>query len=55
MSPSNKNKKFDLPVLLSPLEGSAIFTGGDKNKACFNSSYEGPGQNPILSNGVKFQ
>jgi hypothetical protein len=28
MSPSDKNKKFDLPVLLSPLEGSAIFTGG---------------------------
>ena len=33
MGPSNKNKNFNLPFFFTPLEGSAIFSGDDKNKA----------------------
>jgi hypothetical protein len=43
MNPSSKNKNFSLPFLFTPLEGSVIFNGGDKNKARFNSSWEGLG------------
>jgi len=41
MGPSNKNKNFNLPFFFTPLEGSAIFSGDDKNKARFNSSQKG--------------
>jgi hypothetical protein len=44
MSPSNKNKKFDLPVLLSPLEGSAIFTGVIKIKLASIPHMKGRGK-----------